>query len=147
MVGLAQGAFDLAVNYCKDRTQFGKSIIEFQGVQHQMADVAVQIEAARLLIYNAARIKQVSESNGDFSGQSYIHKAAMAKLYASQVAQLTTTKAIDWMGGMGFVKSEGPTLAAEKFYRDSKIGTIYEGTSNIQLNTIAKFIIDGKISG
>lgn len=129
MTGLAIGAFDRATNYAyKDRKQFGKYIGEFQGMQFQIGQAAVEIEASRLLLYNAARLKE--------EGKSFVKEAAMAKLYASQTAQKVASQAVDWMGGVGFTREE----SLEKFYRDSKIGTIYEGTSNIQLQTIAKLV-------
>ena len=128
MIGLAQGAFDGAVKYTLERKQFGQPIGSFQAMQHQQAQAAVHLEGARLMVYNAARKKM--------NGEDFIADAAMAKLYASQVAQQVTSQAIDWMGGVGFVKD----YPAEKFYRDSKIGSIYEGTSNIQLTTIAKIL-------
>ncbi|KAI8803707.1 acyl-CoA dehydrogenase/oxidase [Cladochytrium replicatum] len=128
MLGLAQGAFDLAVPYTFDRKQFGQAIGDFQGMQHQYAQIAVEIEAARLLTYNAARLKE--------QGKSFVKEAAMAKLYASQVAERAASKAVEWMGGVAFTRD----LLVEKFYRDCKIGAIYEGTSNIQLQTIAKIL-------
>nr|XP_020664404.1 short/branched chain specific acyl-CoA dehydrogenase, mitochondrial [Pogona vitticeps] len=128
MLGLAQGCFDHTIPYLKQRNQFGKPIFEFQGMQHQVAQVAIQIEAARLLTYNAARLAE--------TGKPLIKEASMAKYYAAEVATLTTSKCIEWMGGVGFTKD----YPIEKYYRDCKIGTIYEGTSNIQLNTIAKCI-------
>ncbi|KAJ1367026.1 hypothetical protein KIN20_027858 [Parelaphostrongylus tenuis] len=128
MVGLAQGCFDNAVQYLQERKQFGSRIIDFQGIQHQVAQVAVEIEAARLLLYNTARMKD--------NDIPFIKEAAMAKLYSSQVATTATSRCVEWLGGVGFTKD----FPVEKFYRDSKIGTIYEGTSNIQLNTIAKLI-------
>ena len=128
MLGLAEGCFNAAVPYTRERKQFGRRIWDFQAMQHQIAHVATQIEACRLLVYNAARKKE--------AGEPFVKEAAMAKLYASEVASLTTTKCIEWMGGVGFTKD----YPIEKFYRDCKIGTIYEGTSNIQLNTIAKCI-------
>nr|XP_028585851.1 short/branched chain specific acyl-CoA dehydrogenase, mitochondrial [Podarcis muralis] len=128
MLGLAQGCFDHTIPYTKERSQFGKSTFDFQGMQHQIAQVAVQIEAARLLTYNAARLAE--------SGRPFIKESSMAKYYAAEVATLTTSKCIEWMGGVGFTKD----YPIEKYYRDCKIGTIYEGTSNIQLNTIAKCI-------
>ncbi|KAK9463474.1 acyl-CoA dehydrogenase/oxidase [Lipomyces oligophaga] len=129
MTGIAQGAFDRAVSYAfNDRMQFGKYVGEFQGMQFQIAQVATEIEAARLLLYNAARIKD--------AGGEFVQEAAMAKLYASQVAESAASKAVEWMGGVGFTKDE----SVEKFYRDAKIGSIYEGTSNIQLQTIARLI-------
>uniref|UniRef100_A0A8C8SIN3 Short/branched chain specific acyl-CoA dehydrogenase, mitochondrial n=1 Tax=Pelusios castaneus TaxID=367368 RepID=A0A8C8SIN3_9SAUR len=128
MLGLAQGCFDHTIPYVKERVQFGKSIFDFQGMQHQIAQVAIQLEAARLLTYNAARLVK--------TGRSFIKEASMAKYYAAEVATLTTSKCIEWMGGVGFTKD----YPIEKYYRDCKIGTIYEGTSNIQLGTIAKCI-------
>ncbi|OAD80800.1 hypothetical protein PHYBLDRAFT_56904 [Phycomyces blakesleeanus NRRL 1555(-)] len=128
MVGLAQGAFDIALPYIMERKQFGKPVGEFQGMQHQYAQVAVEIEAARLLTYNAARLKE--------EGKPFVMEAAMAKLYASKIAEKSASYAVEWMGGNGFVRETG----VEKFYRDAKIGAIYEGTSNIQLQTIAKIV-------
>lgn len=128
MVGLAQGAFDKAVPYTLQRKQFGKLVGEFQGMQFQQAEAAVQIEAARLLTYNAARLKE--------EGKSFVKEAAMAKYYSSVIAQKVSGAAIEWTGGIGFTRETG----IEKFWRDSKIGAIYEGTSNIQLQTIAKLI-------
>lgn len=128
MVGLAQGAFDYALSYMCERRQFGTPIADFQGVQFQYARAQMEIEAARVLVYNAARLKE--------SGKPFVQEAAMAKLKASEVAQSVASQCIDWLGGVGFTKE----FLAEKFYRDSKIGTIYEGTSNIQLLTIAKHV-------
>ncbi len=128
MIGLAQGCFDKAVAYTRERKQFGQRIFDFQGMQHQISQIAIQLEAARLLVYNAARLKE--------AGKPFIKEAAMAKYYSSETACLTTSKCIDWMGGVGYTTS----YPVEKFYRDCKVGTIYEGTSNIQLNTIAKLI-------
>nr|XP_004659329.2 short/branched chain specific acyl-CoA dehydrogenase, mitochondrial [Jaculus jaculus] len=128
MLGLAQGCFDYTIPYMKERMQFGKRIFDFQGLQHQVAQVATQLEAARLLTYNAVRLVE--------AGKPFIKEASMAKYYASEVAGLTTSKCIEWMGGVGYTKD----CPVEKFFRDSKIGTIYEGASNIQLNTIAKHI-------
>ncbi|KAJ1734648.1 hypothetical protein LPJ72_002255 [Coemansia sp. Benny D160-2] len=128
MVGLAQGAFDVALPYLFQRKQFGTLIGEFQAMQHQYAQIAVDIEAARLLTYNAARLKE--------EGRPFVKEAAMAKLYASQVAERASSRAVEWMGGVGFTRD----VPAEKFYRDCKIGSIYEGTSNIQLQTIAKLL-------
>mmetsp|Transcript_71240 Transcript_71240/g.133237 ORF Transcript_71240/g.133237 Transcript_71240/m.133237 type:complete len:437 (-) Transcript_71240:179-1489(-) len=128
MVGLAQGAFDYALRYMVSRKQFGTPVSDFQGMQFQYARARMEIEAARLLVYNAARLKE--------SGLPFVQEAAMAKLKASEVAQETASQCIDWLGGVGFTKE----FAAEKYYRDAKIGTIYEGTSNIQLATIAKLI-------
>tara|TARA_B110000208_G_scaffold30264_1_gene39826 strand:+ start:270 stop:1418 length:1149 start_codon:yes stop_codon:yes gene_type:complete len=128
MVGVAQGAFDATMPYLWQRKQFGTLIGDFQGMQHQVAQVATEIEAARVLVYNAARLKE--------AGRPFIKEAAMAKLYSSQVAEKTASKCIEWLGGVGFTKE----LPVEKFFRDCKIGSIYEGTSNIQLSTIAKLI-------
>ncbi|KRT80158.1 hypothetical protein AMK59_7975 [Oryctes borbonicus] len=128
MVGLAQGCFDATVPYTMERKQFGKSVFSFQAMQHQIAQIATQIECARLLTYNAVRLKE--------SGKQILKEAAMAKYFAAEVAQQTTVKCIDWMGGVGFTKD----FIQEKYYRDVKVGSIYEGTYNIQLNTIAKQI-------
>ncbi|KAL6475731.1 hypothetical protein MHYP_G00167710 [Metynnis hypsauchen] len=128
MLGLAQGCFDHAVPYTRQRMQFGKRIFDFQGLQHQIAYVATQLEAARLLTYNAARLKE--------AGRPFVKEASMAKYFAAEVATLTTSKCIEWMGGVGFTKD----YPVEKYYRDCKIGTIYEGTSNIQLSTVAKLL-------
>jgi len=128
MVGLAQGALDRALPYLHERKQFGTAVADFQGVQHQVAQLATELQAARLLVYNAARMKE--------RGQSVVKDAAMAKLYSSQVAEKCASRAIELMGGVGFTKAYG----VEKLYRDAKIGAIYEGTSNIQMNTIAKLI-------
>lgn len=128
MVGIAQGCFDATIPYTMERKQFGQKIFSFQAMQHQIAQVATQIECARLLVYNAARLFE--------AGQPYVKQASMAKYYASEIAGTTTAKCIDWMGGVGFSKN----FPQEKFYRDCKVGTIYEGTSNIQLSTIAKHI-------
>jgi len=128
MVGLAQGAFDAAMPYLHQRKQFGARIADFQGMQFQYARARTDIEAARLLVYNAARLKE--------AGMPFVQEAAMAKLYASETAASVSSQCIDWLGGVGFTKA----FVAEKFYRDAKIGTIYEGTSNIQLQTIAKNI-------
>jgi alkylation response protein AidB-like acyl-CoA dehydrogenase len=128
MVGLAQGAFDYALQYMVTRKQFGQSVADFQGMQFQYARARMEIEAARLLVYNAARMKE--------AGQPFVIEAAMAKLKASEVANSVSSQCIDWLGGVGFTKE----FWAEKYYRDAKIGTIYEGTSNIQLQTIAKLV-------
>jgi len=128
MVGLAQGCFDATIPYLLERKQFGKEVFDFQAMQHQVATVATQIETARLLTYNAARMVE--------AGVPFLKEAAMAKYWASEVAQTTTIKCIDWMGGVGFTKD----FPQEKFYRDCKIGAIYEGTTNMQLSTIAKTI-------
>jgi alkylation response protein AidB-like acyl-CoA dehydrogenase len=132
MVGIAQGAYENALRYTKEREQFGQSLNSFQGVQFQLAEMAVDIEAARLLVYNAARLKD--------AGMSFLKEAAIAKLYASRAAEAVSSKAIELYGGYGFVKD----YPVEKFWRDSKIGAIYEGTSNMQLQTIAKLITSGK---
>ena len=129
MIGIAQGAYDAAIAYTKERKQFGKAISEFQGVQFQLAKMATELEMARLLVYNAARIKE--------AGQPFLKEAAMAKYYSSEVAENLSSLAIDLFGGYGYVKE----YPVEKFYRDSKIGKIYEGTSNMQLQTIAKIIL------
>ncbi len=129
MIGIAQGAFDATLAYTQERKQFGKAISDFQGVQFQLARMATDIETARLLVYNAARLKA--------SGQKFLKEAAMAKYYSSEVAESVTSLAIDLFGGYGYVKE----YPVEKFYRDSKIGKIYEGTSNMQLQTIAKEIL------
>ncbi|KAI9291290.1 acyl-CoA dehydrogenase NM domain-like protein, partial [Neoconidiobolus thromboides FSU 785] len=126
MLGLAQGVFDATLPYLFERKQFGEKIGNFQGMQHQYAQAATEIEAARLLTYNAARLRD--------EGQPFVHQAAMAKLYSSQIAQKVSSQCVDWMGGVGFTRE----YPIEKFYRDAKIGSIYEGTSNIQLTTIAK---------
>jgi alkylation response protein AidB-like acyl-CoA dehydrogenase len=129
MVGLAQGALDHAIRYIKDRKQFGKAIAEFQGVQFQIARAAAEIEASRLLVYNAARLRE--------SGQPFLTEAAMCKLLSSEVAERVASLAVNLFGGYGFVKD----YPVEKFYRDAKIGQIYEGTSNLQLQTIAKQLL------
>ncbi|WP_437716129.1 acyl-CoA dehydrogenase [Sorangium sp. So ce448] len=131
MLGLAAGAFDHAMRYMGERKQFGQSIASFQGVQFQVARVAMEIEAARLLVYNAARLKD--------AGQPFVKEAAMAKLFASEVAERTASLCIEFMGGVGFTKD----YPVEKLYRDAKIGKIYEGTSNMQLSTIAKLLQAG----
>jgi len=128
MVGLAQGALDRTLPYLHERKQFGARVADFQGVQHQVAQMATELEAARLLVYNAARMKE--------AGMPVVKQAAMAKLFSSQVAERVASRCIELMGGVGFTKAYG----VEKLYRDAKIGAIYEGTSNIQLNTIAKLI-------
>lgn len=130
MLGLAEGALAAAVAYAKQREQFGKPIATFQGVQFQIADMAIRIEASRLMVYNAARLKD--------AGKSFVKEAAMAKRFASEVAEYVASTALEIFGGYGFVKD----FPAEKFYRDAKIGKIYEGTTNMQLQTIAKMILD-----
>jgi alkylation response protein AidB-like acyl-CoA dehydrogenase len=132
MIGLARGALEAALRYTAEREQFGKPINSFQGVQFQLAEMATEIEAARLMVYNAARMKD--------AGLPFVKEAAMAKLYSSRVAEKVSSKAIELYGGYGFVKD----YPVEKFWRDSKIGAIYEGTSNMQLQTIAKLITSGK---
>jgi alkylation response protein AidB-like acyl-CoA dehydrogenase len=126
MIGIGAGALEATVKYVQEREQFGKKIGDFQGVQFQIAQMAVELEAARLMVYNAARLKD--------AGQPFLQEAAMAKLFSSQVAQRIASTAIDLFGGYGFTRE----YPVEKYYRDSKIGTIYEGTSNMQLQTIAK---------
>ncbi|TVP54946.1 MAG: acyl-CoA dehydrogenase [Gemmatimonadales bacterium] len=129
MVGLAQGALDHSLKYVQEREQFGRPIGKFQGVQFQLAEMATKIEAARLLVYNAARLKD--------AGEDFLMQAAQAKLYSSQIAQEVASMAIDLHGGYGFTRE----YPVEKLYRDAKIGTIYEGTTNMQLQTIAKLLL------
>jgi alkylation response protein AidB-like acyl-CoA dehydrogenase len=129
MIGVGRGALDAARQYVKERKQFGKPIGEFQAVQFQLAQAATELEAARLMVYNAARLKD--------AGQEYTQNAAMAKLFSSQVAERVTSLCVELFGGYGYTKE----YPVEKFYRDAKIGTIYEGTSNMQLNTIAKLLL------
>ena len=129
MIGVARGALTAALKYAKERKQFGKPIGEFQAVQFQLAQAATELEAARLMVYNAARLET--------AGEPYTTQAAMAKLFASQVAERVTSLALELFGGYGYSKE----YPVEKFYRDAKIGTIYEGTSNMQLNTIAKQLL------
>jgi len=129
MLGLAQGALDHTLRYVSEREQFGHRIGDFQGVQFQLAQMRTELEAVRLMVYNAARLKD--------AGQPFLVEAAMAKLYSSQVAQRIASNCIDLHGGYGFTKE----YPVEKLYRDAKIGTIYEGTSNMQLQTIAKYIL------
>jgi alkylation response protein AidB-like acyl-CoA dehydrogenase len=132
MLGLARGAWEFAVKYAQERKQFGKSISEFQGIQFQIAQMATEIEATRLMVYNAARLKD--------AGLPFVKEAAMAKLFSSQVAERVTSLAIEIYGGYGFTKD----YPVEKYWRDSKIGKIYEGTSNMQLATIAKLLMSSK---
>ena len=132
MIGIARGAFEAALNYTNEREQFGKKINDFQAVQFQLAEMAIDIEAARLLVYNATRLKD--------AGKPFLKEAAMAKVYSSRVAEKISSKAIELFGGYGYVKD----YPVEKFWRDSKIGAIYEGTTNMQLQTIAKLIMSGK---
>ena len=132
MVGLAAGAWNHAAKYAQERKQFGKAIADFQGVQFQLAQAATEIEAARMMMYNAARMKD--------AGMNFVKEAAMTKLFTSQVAERVASLAVEIYGGYGFVKD----YPVEKYYRDAKIGKIYEGTSNMQLNTIAKLVLGGK---
>ena len=129
MVGLARGAWEFAVKYALERKQFGRAIGEFQGIQFQIAQMATEIEAARMLLYNCARMKD--------AGMNFVKEAAMTKLYTSQVAERVASLCIEIYGGYGFTKD----YPVEKFFRDSKIGKIYEGTSNMQLQTIAKLVM------
>ncbi|HEU5039532.1 MAG TPA: acyl-CoA dehydrogenase [Gemmatimonadales bacterium] len=129
MIGVARGALEAATGYVKERQQFGRAIADFQGVQFQLAQMATDLEAARLMVYNAARLKD--------AGQPFQQQAAMAKLFSSQVADRTTSNCLELFGGYGYSKE----YPAEKYYRDAKIGTIYEGTSNMQLQTIAKGLL------
>jgi butyryl-CoA dehydrogenase/short/branched chain acyl-CoA dehydrogenase len=129
MLGLAEGAWEHAARYAKERKQFGKPIAEFQAVQFALAEMATEIEAARLMVYNAARLRD--------AGESFVREAAMAKLFASQVAERVASQCVEVFGGNGFVRD----YPAEKFFRDSKVGKIYEGTSNMQLATIAKQVL------
>jgi butyryl-CoA dehydrogenase/short/branched chain acyl-CoA dehydrogenase len=130
MIGLSQGALDAAVAYAKERKQFGKPIASFQALQFQLAECASELEAARLMTYNAARLRD--------AGKPFVTEAAMAKWYSSQVAERITGRCIEVFGGIGYTRD----CPAEKFYRDAKIGQIYEGTSNMQLATIAKNLLD-----
>jgi len=129
MIGLARGALEHAIAYAKERKQFGKAIGEFQGVQFELAKMATKVEAARLLVYNAARLRDAR--------QPFVTEAAMAKYYSSEIAETVASKAIEVLGGVGITKE----YPVEKLYRDAKIGRIYEGTSNIQLLTIAKKLL------
>ena len=129
MTGLAQAALDHALAYARQRKQFGKAIAEFQGVQFELAEMAVDVEAARLLTYNAARLKE--------AGLPFVKEAAMAKFFAAQIAERCASRAIEVLGGVGFTKD----YAVEKLYRDAKIGRIYEGTANMQRVTIAKHLL------
>jgi alkylation response protein AidB-like acyl-CoA dehydrogenase len=129
MIGLAQGALDHAIAYTRERKQFGKAIAEFQAVQHQIARAATELEAARLLVYNAARLRDTR--------QPFLTEAAMCKIFSSEVAERVASLAVNLFGGYGFVKD----YPVEKLYRDAKIGQIYEGTSNLQLQTIAKQLL------
>ena len=129
MIGVAQGAINATIKYLGERKQFGKSLSEFQGIQFQIAQAATEVEAARLMVYNAARLKD--------AGQDIAREGAMAKLFSSQVCERATSLCVELFGGYGYTKD----YPVEKFYRDAKIGTIYEGTSNMQLQTIAKAIL------
>jgi alkylation response protein AidB-like acyl-CoA dehydrogenase len=129
MVGVARGAYEYALAYTKERKQFGQALSEFQGVQFQLAEMAVKVEAARLMVYNAARLKDAK--------QPFIKQAAMAKLFSSEVAEEVASLAVNLYGGYGYVKD----YPVEKYYRDCKIGQIYEGTSNMQKQTIAKLVL------
>jgi alkylation response protein AidB-like acyl-CoA dehydrogenase len=131
MIGVCRGAMDAAIGYAKERKQFGKPITSFQAVQFQLAELAAEIEAARLMTYNAARLHD--------AGKPYLNEAAMCKWFTSQVAERVTGRCLEVFGGVGYTKD----YPAEKYYRDAKIGQIYEGTSNMQLATIAKALIDG----
>jgi len=132
MAGVARGAWEYASKYAQETKQFGKTIAEIQGVQFQIAQMATEIEAARLMVYNAARMKD--------AGIPFVKEAAMTKLFCSQVAERVTSLAIEIYGGYGFTKD----YPVEKYWRDSKIGKIYEGTSNMQLATIAKLLLGSK---
>ena len=129
MVGLAQGALNHALAYTRERRQFGKPIAEFQGVQFQLARAATELEAARLMVYNAARMRD--------AGEPFLTPAAMCKLFAADMAEHVSSLAVQLFGGYGYVKD----YPVEKLYRDAKIGQIYEGTSNLQLQTIAKQLL------
>lgn len=132
MLGLAEGAWGHAARYAKERRQFGKPIAEFQAVQFTLAEMATEIEAAKLMVYNAARLKD--------AGQPYVREAAMCKYFASHVAERVASQCVEVFGGNGFVRD----YPAEKYYRDAKVGKIYEGTSNMQLATIAKQVLGGR---
>jgi butyryl-CoA dehydrogenase/short/branched chain acyl-CoA dehydrogenase len=133
MIGVARGALEHAIAYSKERKQFGRAISDFQGVQFQIAQAATDLEAARLMVYNAARLKD--------AGKPFVKEAAMAKLFSSQVCERVTSLCVDVLGGNGYTKE----YPVEKFWRDSKIGQIYEGTSNMQLQTIAKTILTDRL--
>ena len=132
MLGVARGAWEHAVKYANERKQFGKAIAEFQAIQFQIAQMATEIEAARMMVYNAARMKD--------AGMNFVREAAMVKLFTSQVAERVTSLCLEIFGGYGFTKD----YPVEKYFRDAKIGKIYEGTSNMQLQTIAKLVMGGK---
>ena len=129
MVGIAEGALDHALAYLRERKQFGKRLADFQGIQFQAAEAATQVEAAKLLVWDAARLKD--------SGKDFVKRAAMAKYYASEMAVRVTAQCVDFLGGVGFTED----YPVAKLFRDAKIGTIYEGTSNMQLQTIAKHLL------
>jgi alkylation response protein AidB-like acyl-CoA dehydrogenase len=129
MIGLARGALDASIAYVRERKQFGKAIAEFQAVQHQIARAVVDVEAARLTVYNAARLRD--------AGKPFLTEAAVCKILSSEVAERVASLAVNLFGGNGFVKE----YPVEKFYRDAKIGQIYEGTSNLQLQTIARQVL------
>ena len=129
MIGVAQGALNATIKYLNERKQFGKALAEFQGIQFQIAQAATDLEAARLMVYNAARLKE--------AGKDIAREGAMAKLFSSQVCERVTSLCVELFGGYGYTKD----YPVEKFYRDAKIGTIYEGTSNMQLQTIAKSVL------
>ena len=129
MIGVAAGALGVALDYIRERTQFGKRLSEFQAIQFQIAQAATELEAARLMVYNAARLKD--------AGHDIAREGAMAKLYSSQVCERVTSLCVELLGGYGYTKD----YPVEKFYRDAKIGAIYEGTSNMQLQTIAKLLM------
>jgi alkylation response protein AidB-like acyl-CoA dehydrogenase len=132
MIGICQGALEAAIAYGKERTQFGKAVTDFQGVRFQLAQLAAELEAARLMTYNAARLRD--------AGKPFVTEAAMCKWFTSQVAERVTGRCLEVFGGAGYTKD----YPAEKYFRDAKIGQIYEGTSNMQLATIAKYLIDGR---
>ena len=129
MLGVARGAFEYAMKYAQERKQFGKPISDFQAIQFQLAEMATYIEATRMMVYNAARMKDI--------GMNFVKEAAMTKYFASQVAERVTSLAVEILGGYGFTKD----YPVEKYFRDAKIGAIYEGTSNMQLSTIAKIVL------
>ena len=129
MLGLAEGAWGHAARYARERRQFGKPIAEFQAVSFALAEMATEIEAAKLMVYNAARLKD--------AGHPFLREAAMAKYFVPQVAERVASQCVEVFGGNGFVRD----YPAEKYYRDAKIGKIYEGTSNMQLATIAKQVL------
>jgi butyryl-CoA dehydrogenase/short/branched chain acyl-CoA dehydrogenase len=133
MIGVARGALEHAIAYTKERKQFNTRIADFQGVQFQIAQAATELEAARLMVYNAARLKD--------AGQPFVREAAMAKLFSSQIAEKVTSLAVQLYGGNGYTKE----YPVEKYWRDSKVGQIYEGTSNMQLATIAKTILTDRL--